>query len=103
MDLKKILYVNANVNQIAMMTNAALKQSKKMTNAAFSSKLLTIKKPKFGKDVVKDLYQTSHCYDKKGNVTEAGKNFLEKYLEEAGLPKNATLYDVMKAMIKKYR
>ena len=62
-----------------------------------------MQKPKFGKEVVKDMFQTSHCYDRKGNVTKEGKNFLEKYLEEAGLPKNATLYDVMKAIVKNYR
>ena len=103
MDMKKVQYVTATTKQIAIMTNEAMRRSKKFTNAVFKNNLLNMKKTKFNTGVVKDLYQTSECYDKKGNVTKKGRVLLKKYLEEAGLPENATLWDVMFAIIKNYK
>ena len=104
MDLKKILYVNATTREIATMTSAAMKKSKNLSNILYNMNIVNSKKNKiYGKEIVRDFYETSHCYDNNGNVTTDGKKILEKSLEEIGLSKTATLLNVMWKIVKKYR
>ena len=103
MDLKQILYVNANTWEIAAMANSAMKNSKNLAKIMYNMNFVNSRKTKLGREVVRDFFETSNCYDKKGNVTAEGRKILEKSLEEIGLSKNATLLDVMREIVKKYR
>ena len=85
MDLKKVIYAEATTKEIALMTKAAMKKSKKLTDTIYRMNLISSKKPKIiGKELVKDFYETSHCYDNNGKVTPEGKKILENSLEDIG-------------------
>ena len=103
MDLKKILYAEATTKEIATMTSAAMKRSKNLSNVIYNMNLVNTKKTKLGREIVRDFYETSHCYDEKGNVTKEGKKILENSLEEIGLSKKSTLLNVMWEIVKKYK
>ena len=72
MDLKQILYVNANTWEIAAMANSAMKNSKNLAKIMYNMNFVNSRKTKLGREVVRDFFETSNCYDKKGNVTAVG-------------------------------
>ena len=104
MDLKKILYAEATTKEIAIMTSAAMKKSRNLSKILYNMNIVNTRKNKiFGKDIVRDFYETEKCYDKDGNVTKEGKKILENSLEEIGLSKKSTLLNVMWEIVNKYK
>ena len=86
------------------MTSAAMKKSKNLSNILYNMNIVNTRKNKiFGSEIVRDFYETEKCYDKSGNVTPEGKKTLENALESFGIPKNATLLNVMWEIVKKYK